>query len=78
VEEVEALIRQRVADCVKALRAKDIDGVMTLYAPNLESSRTLRPPPAPNFTDLDGGRRNPAAISALDAGRTCHQGCRMR
>jgi len=30
----EALIRQRVEDWAKALRAKDIDGVMSLYAPN--------------------------------------------
>ena len=35
--EAEALIRQRVEDAVKALRAKDIDGVMSLYAPNLVS-----------------------------------------
>ena len=33
----EALIRQRVEDCVKALNAKDIDGVMSLFAPNLVS-----------------------------------------
>ena len=33
----EALIRQRVEDAVKALRAKDIDGVMSLYAPDLVS-----------------------------------------
>src|SRR5215470_15535859 len=30
----EALIRQRVEDWANALRAKDIDGVMSLYAPN--------------------------------------------
>ena len=35
--EAEALIRQRVEDAVKALRAKDIDCVMSLYAPNLVS-----------------------------------------
>jgi ketosteroid isomerase-like protein len=29
----EALIRQRVEDLAKALRAKDIDGIMSLYAP---------------------------------------------
>src|SRR5215204_790516 len=29
----EALIRQRVEDLAKALRAKDIDGVISLYAP---------------------------------------------
>jgi hypothetical protein len=28
----EALIRRGVEDCVKALRAKDIDGVMSIYA----------------------------------------------
>jgi ketosteroid isomerase-like protein len=33
----EALIRQRVEDAVKALNAKDIDGVMSLYAPNIVS-----------------------------------------
>lgn len=33
----EALIRQRIEDVVKALNAKDIDGVMSLYAPNLVS-----------------------------------------
>jgi uncharacterized protein (TIGR02246 family) len=37
VAEAEALIRQRVEDAVKALRAKDIDGVMPLYAPDLVS-----------------------------------------
>jgi uncharacterized protein (TIGR02246 family) len=34
---VEALIRQRVEDWAKAIRAKDIDGVMSLYAPNIVS-----------------------------------------
>jgi ketosteroid isomerase-like protein len=33
----EELIRQRVEDCVKALRAQDIDGVMSLYAPDIVS-----------------------------------------
>ena len=33
----EALIRQRIKDLEKALSAKDIDGVMSLYAPNLVS-----------------------------------------
>jgi ketosteroid isomerase-like protein len=37
VAEAEAHIRQRVEDLVKALRAKDIDGVMSLFAPNLVS-----------------------------------------
>jgi len=33
----EALIRHRVEDMVKAIRANDIDGVMSLYAPNIVS-----------------------------------------
>lgn len=33
----EALIRQRIQDVVKALNAKDIEGVMSLYAPNIVS-----------------------------------------
>lgn len=33
----EALIRQRVEDWVKSLRAKDIDGVTSFYAPNIVS-----------------------------------------
>jgi ketosteroid isomerase-like protein len=33
----EALIRRRVEDLVKALNAKDLDGVMAIYAPNLVS-----------------------------------------
>jgi len=33
----EALIRQRIEDLAKALNAKDIDGVMSLYAPNMVS-----------------------------------------
>jgi ketosteroid isomerase-like protein len=33
----EALIRQRVEDYAKAISAKDIDGVMSFFAPNLVS-----------------------------------------
>ena len=33
----EALIRQRVDDLVKALNAKDLDAIMSLYAPDLVS-----------------------------------------
>ncbi|HJU95667.1 MAG TPA: nuclear transport factor 2 family protein [Nitrososphaera sp.] len=39
----EALIRQRVEDCVKAIRAKDIDGVMSLYARNIVSFDIVPP-----------------------------------
>jgi len=43
----EALIRQRVEDCVKALNAKDIAGVMSLYAPNIVSFDIVGPLPSP-------------------------------
>ena len=39
----EALIRQRVEDLAKALNAKDIDGVMSLYAPNMVSFDIVMP-----------------------------------
>ena len=39
----EALIRQRVEDWLKALNAKDIDGVMSLFAPNLVSFDIVPP-----------------------------------
>jgi uncharacterized protein (TIGR02246 family) len=39
----EALIRQRVEDLAKALNAKDIDGVMSLYAPNVVSFDIVGP-----------------------------------
>jgi ketosteroid isomerase-like protein len=34
----EAFIRRRVEDLAKAIRAKNIDGVMSVYAPNIVSS----------------------------------------
>jgi ketosteroid isomerase-like protein len=34
---IEALIRQRIEDLVKALCAKDIDRLMSVYAPNIVS-----------------------------------------
>ena len=39
----EALVRQRIEDVAKALRAKDIDGVMSLYAPNIVSFDIVPP-----------------------------------
>jgi hypothetical protein len=36
-EAAEALIRQRVEEAAKAIGTKDIDRVMSLYAPNLVS-----------------------------------------
>ena len=42
-EMAEGLIRQCVEDLAKALRAKDIDGVMSLYAPNIVSFDIVPP-----------------------------------
>jgi ketosteroid isomerase-like protein len=39
----EALIRERVEEAVKALRAKDVDSVMSLYAPNIVSFDIVPP-----------------------------------
>ena len=39
----EALIRGRVEDLVKALNAKDIDGIMSLYTPNVVSFDIVPP-----------------------------------
>ena len=50
----EALIRQRVEDCAKAIGAKDIDRVMSLYAPNIVSF-DLNPPLG--YAGIDNKRR---------------------
>jgi ketosteroid isomerase-like protein len=50
----EALIRQRVEDWVQGLRAKDIDRVMSLYAPDIVSF-DLAPPL--RYVGADGKRR---------------------
>jgi ketosteroid isomerase-like protein len=42
-EMAEGLIRQRGEDLAKALRTKDIDGVMSLYAPNIVSFDIVPP-----------------------------------
>jgi uncharacterized protein (TIGR02246 family) len=39
----EALIRRRVDDWAKAIRARDIDGVMSLYAPDVTSFDIVPP-----------------------------------
>jgi ketosteroid isomerase-like protein len=39
----EALIRQRVEDLVKGLRAKDIDAIMSIYAPDMVSFDIVPP-----------------------------------
>jgi uncharacterized protein (TIGR02246 family) len=50
----EADIRQRVEDWAKALRAKDIDGVMSLYAPDILSFDV---DPPLRFAGTDNKRR---------------------
>ena len=54
----EALIRQRVEDWTKALRAKDIDGIMSLYAPNIVSFDIARlcDTPGPT-TNVEPGKK---------------------
>lgn len=51
---VEALIRQRIEDCVKALNAKDLDGVMSIYAPDIVSFDIV---PPLRYAGADGKRR---------------------
>ncbi len=50
----EALIRQRIEDLAKAIRAKDIDGVMSLYASNIVSFDIV---PPLRYAGADGKRR---------------------
>lgn len=50
----EVLIRRRVEDCVKVVRAKDINGVMSLYAPNIVSSDII---PPLRYVEADNKRR---------------------
>lgn len=53
----EALIRRRVEDSAKALRAKDIDGVMSLYAPDIVSFDIV---PPLRYVGADDKRRTDA------------------
>ena len=50
----EAIIRQRVEDLVKGIRAKDIDAVMSLYAPHVVSF-DIAPPL--RYAGAEGKRR---------------------
>jgi len=61
----ESLIRQRVEDWVKALRAKDIDRVISLYAPNIVSF-DLTPPL--RYIGADTKRRAWQAVFAISNG----------
>ncbi len=50
----EAIIRQRIEDWTKAFRAKDLDAIMSLYAPNIVSF-DINPPL--RYTGADSKRR---------------------
>ena len=50
----EAVIRRRIEDCLRAIRAKDIDGVMSLYAPSVTSFDIV---PPLRYTGADNKRR---------------------
>ncbi len=60
----EALIRGRIEEAVKALNAKDIDGVMSLYAPDLVSFDIVGPL---RYVGADNKRRAWQEVSALSA-----------
>ncbi len=62
---VEDLIRQRVADLAKAVRARDIDGLMSCYAPNIVSF-DIDPPL--RYAGTDNKRRAWQAVFAAYAG----------
>jgi uncharacterized protein (TIGR02246 family) len=61
----EALIRQRVEDYAKAVRAKDIDGVMSLYAPSIVSFDV---DPPLRYAGADNKRRAWQAVFAAYSG----------
>ena len=61
----EALIRQRVKDYANAVGAKDIDGVMSFYAPSIVSF-DLEPPL--RYAGVDHKRRAWQAVFAAYAG----------
>jgi ketosteroid isomerase-like protein len=66
----EALIRQRVEDAVKAIRAKDIEGVMSLYAPNIVSFDVT---PPLRYAGADGKRRAWQGVFAAFPGPIGHE-----
>jgi ketosteroid isomerase-like protein len=68
----EAIIRQRIEDPVKALRAKAIDAVMSLYAPNIVSF-DITPPL--RYVAVEGKRR---AWQEAFAGSSGPLGCELR
>ena len=61
----EAVIRQRIEDCAKAIRARDIDGVMSLYARDIVSFDV---DPPLRYAGGDNKRRAWEALFAAYAG----------
>src|SRR5262249_59056104 len=66
----ESIIRQRVEDLVKAIRAKDIDAVTSLYAPDLVSFDLT--PPLRHF-GADGKRRAWQGVFAILSGPIAYE-----
>lgn len=68
----EALIRQRVEDCAKAVSAKDIEGVMSLYAPNIVSFDV---DPPLRYSGSDNKRRAWQKLFAAHTGPIDYEVC---
>jgi uncharacterized protein (TIGR02246 family) len=66
----EASIRRRVEDVAKAIRAKDIDGVMSLYAPNIVSF-DIAPPL--RYAGADNKRRAWQEFFAVHTGPVAYE-----
>src|SRR5689334_11335572 len=62
----EAVIRHRIESGVSAIRARDIEGVMSLYAPDLVSFDVS--PPLLRYEGIDGKRRTWQEILAAYSG----------
>ena len=69
-EVAEALIRQRVADWVQALGARDIDGVLSLYSPDVVSFDIV---PPLRYSGADHKRRAWQAAFAAYAGPIAYE-----
>jgi ketosteroid isomerase-like protein len=66
----DAVIRQRVEDWVRALRAKDIEGAMSFYAPSIVSF-DLNPPL--RYAGTDNKRRAWQEVFATYAGPVAYE-----
>jgi uncharacterized protein (TIGR02246 family) len=66
----EASIRRRLEDVAKAIRAKDIDGVMSLYAPNIVSF-DIAPPL--RYAGADNKRRAWQEFFAVHTGPVAYE-----